>query len=296
MRAAVKSHFHSFLGIVAIGFIVHYLYRHPLALNSLNKLAVGIILLLCALHIMAQFIQTFLGWYLIKSGGAHISYHHYFWINGFSMLCNYLPLQGSIFVRGGLLSTRYNISTELYVTLIAFTFLLSQSLYSFVGSIAILVSGLSTGMFLLLLSISILSLSPLFSFSHAILPKLIKDKMQNFTLIKLMNIKVIVPISIAMLVGFLLLSIRYFLLFNSLTYGVNLISCFILACASGLSTLLRLTPAGLGIREGLTGLFAYGINLDVTVTVLVVIVDRIISLLIIIPAGLTSWYKIRSEA
>jgi uncharacterized membrane protein YbhN (UPF0104 family) len=58
---------------------------------------------------------------------------------------------------------------------------------------------------------------------------------------------------------------------------------------------MRVTPAGLGIREGLTALFAYGINFDVTVSVLVVIVDRIISLLIIIPTGLMGWYNLKSS-
>ena len=58
---------------------------------------------------------------------------------------------------------------------------------------------------------------------------------------------------------------------------------------------MRVTPAGLGIREGLTALFAYGINFDVSVSVLVVIVDRIISLLVIIPTGLMGWYKLKSS-
>lgn len=70
-------------------------------------------------------------------------------------------------------------------------------------------------------------------------------------------------------------------------------TCFILACASGLSLLMRVTPAGLGIREGLTGLFAYGIHFDVSTSVLVVLIDRIISLIVIIPMGLLSWYKLK---
>jgi len=295
MRATLKTHIHSLLGIIAIGCIGYFLYRNPGALYLFSKVPVEIIFLICILHLTAQFIQAFLGWFLINSGGAHISFRQYYWVNAFSMLCNYLPFQGSMVVRGSLLSTKYNITAELYLALIAFTFLLSQSLYSLVGSLTVLLYGLSPAMFLLLLSISILSLSPLFSFSKVILPKFLKNKLQNLTFMRLVNKSVIIPFSLVILVGFLLLSIRYFLLLKSLHYNVNLHTCFILACASGLSLLMRVTPAGLGIREGLTALFAYGINFDVTVSVLVVIVDRIISLLVIIPTGLMGWYKLKSE-
>ena len=295
MRATFKTHIHTLLGIIAIGCIAYFLYRNPEAVNLLNNAAVGMIFLICILHLIAQFIQAFLGWFLLKSGGTHISFLQNFWVNAFSMLCSYLPFQGSMVVRGGLLSTKYNVTVELYLTVIAFTFLLSQSLYSLVGSFAVLLSGSGTAMFLLLLSISILSLSPLFSFSRIILPTFLKSKLQNLTFVRLVNKSVMIPASLAILLGFLLLSIRYLLISKSLNYDVNLHTCFILACASGLSLLMRVTPAGLGIREGLTALFAYGINFDVTVSVLVVIVDRIISLLVIIPTGLMGWYKLKSS-
>jgi uncharacterized membrane protein YbhN (UPF0104 family) len=97
------------------------------------------------------------------------------------------------------------------------------------------------------------------------------------TFVRLVNKSVMIPASLAILLGFLLLSIRYLLIFKSLNYDVNLHTCFILACASGLSLLMRVTPAGLGIREGLTALFAYGINFDV-----------------IFPTGLMGWYKLKS--
>jgi uncharacterized membrane protein YbhN (UPF0104 family) len=284
MRATFKTHIHTLLGIIAIGCIAYFLYRNPEAINLLNNAAVGMIFLICILHLIAQFIQAFLGWFLLKSGGTHISFLQNFWVNAFSMLCSYLPFQGSMLVRGTLLSTKYNVTVELYLTVIAFTFLLSQSLYSLVGSFAVLLSGSGTAMFLLLLSISILSLSPLFSFSKVILPTFLKSKLQDLTFVRLVNKSVMIPASLAILLGFLLLS-----------YDVNLHTCFILACASGLSLLMRVTPAGLGIREGLTALFAYGINFDVTVSVLVVIVDRIISLLIIIPTGLMGWYNLKSS-
>ncbi len=294
MRVTFKTHIHTLLGIIAIGCIGYFLYRNPGALYLFSKVAVEIIFLICILHLTAQFIQAFLGWFLINSGGAHISFRQYYWVNAFSMLCNYLPFQGSMVVRGGLLSTKYNVTVELYLTVIAFTFLLSQSLYSLVGSLTVLLSGSGTAMFLLLLSISILSLSPLFSFSKVILPTFLKNKLQDLTFVRLVHKSVMLPASLAILLGFLLLSIRYLLIFKSLKYDVNLYTCFILACASGLSLLMRVTPAGLGIREGLTALFAYAINFDVTVSVLVVIVDRIISLLVIIPTGLMGWYKLKS--
>lgn len=294
MRATYKTHIHTLLGIIAIGCIAYFLYRNLEAINLFNNVAVGMILLICIFHLIAQFIQAFLGWFLLQSGGTYISFVQNFWVNAFSMLCSYLPFQGSMVVRGGLLSTKYNVTVELYLTVIAFTFLLSQSLYSLGGSLTVLLSGSGTAMFLLLLSISILSLSPLFSFSRVILPTFLKNKLQDLTFVRLINKSVMLPASLTILLGFLLLSIRYFLISKSLKYGVNLPTCFILACASGLSLLMRVTPAGLGIREGLTALFAYGINFDVTFSVLVVIVDRIISLLIIIPTGLMGWYKLKS--
>jgi len=216
MRATFKTHIHTLLGIIAIGCIAYFLYRNPEAVNLLNNAAVGMIFLICILHLIAQFIQAFLGWFLLKSGGTHISFLQNFWVNAFSMLCSYLPFQGSMVVRGGLLSTKYNVTVELYLTVIAFTFLLSQSLYSLVGSFAVLLSGSGIAMFLLLLSISILSFSPLFSFSKVILPTFLKSKLQNLTFVRLVNKSVMIPASLAILLGFLLLSIRYLLISRSL--------------------------------------------------------------------------------
>jgi uncharacterized membrane protein YbhN (UPF0104 family) len=79
------------------------------------------------------------------------------------------------------------------------------------------------------------------------------------TFVRLVNKSVMIPASLAILLGFLLLSIRYLLIFKSLNYDVNLHTCFILACASGLSLLMRVTPAGLGIREGFLSYGTYGL-------------------------------------
>ena len=117
----------------------------------------------------------------------------------------------------------------------------------------------------------------------------------NSVYIKLKKMKVLVPALIIILIGFIFLSIRYFILFQGLDYVVPFSRCVVLGCASGLSTLIRLTPAGLGIREGLTGLMAYGIRFDITVSILIVILDRIISLIVIVPLGVLSWFKLKSS-
>lgn len=294
MTTALRKYIHLFLGLTAFGFIIFFLFSNARVLNLVLKVKLQTTASIAILHFLAQIFQTSLGWILLSSAGANILFRQYFWVNAFSMLCNYLPFQGSMFVRGGLLWKNYNVRLELYITVVTLTFLLGQSIYSFFGSLTLFLSRLNTTLAVVLLTISIITLSPMFPFFRNFLLKFFQNKWRNLSYFNLINGNVLPRVILIISIGFLLLAFRYYLLFTSLDYHIRYSTCLILACASGLSTFMRLTPAGLGIREGLTGLIAYGINFDITVSVLIVVLDRIISLMVIIPLGVISWPKLKS--
>ena len=283
------------IGILSIAFIIYYIYTNQKAVDLLSKLRVSTIGFLVLMHFIAISNQAIIGWYLLRSAGEKILFRQYYWVNGFSMLCNYLPLQASMIVRGGVLWTKYHIKAELFISVLAFSFLLSQAVFSLMGALAIFSAGLNTAMFLILLLVALLSLVTILSPLHTLLFKFLKKNVMNSVYVRLKSMRVFVPAFVIILVGFVFLCIRYLILFRGLDYAVPFSRCVILGCASGLSTLIRLTPAGLGIREGLTGLIAYGIRFDITVSILIVILDRIISLIAIVPIGVLSWFKLKSS-
>lgn len=295
MTTTLKKYIHLFLGLTAFGFIIFFLFSNARVLNLVLKVKPQTVIAIALLHFLAQIFQTSIGWILLSSTGARILFRQYFWVNAFAMLCNYMPFQGSMFVRGGLLRQNYKVRIELYITVVTLTFLLGQSVYSFFGSLTLLLSRLNTALAVLLLTISILTLLPLVPFFRNSLLKFFQNRWRNISHFSPINSTVMPRVILVISLGFLLLAFRYYLLFRSLDYHIGYNTCAILACASGLSTLLRLTPAGLGIREGLTGLIAYGINFDITVAVLIVLLDRIISLMVVIPLGLISWPKLKSD-
>jgi uncharacterized membrane protein YbhN (UPF0104 family) len=283
------------VGILAIIFIIYYLYKNQTAIKQLGGLGLSTITSIGLLHVIAILNQAIIGWYLLRSAGVKILFGQYYWVNGFSMLCNYLPLQASMIVRGGVLWTKYNIKAELFISVLAFSFLLSQAVFSLVGALAVFFAGLNTATFLILLLVALVSLVSILSPLHTLLFKLFKRNVMNSVYVRLKSMRVFVPAFVIILIGFVFLCIRYLILFQGLDYSVPFSKCVILGCASGLSTLIRLTPAGLGIREGLTGLIAYGIHFDITVSILIVILDRIISLIAIVPIGVLSWFKLKSS-
>jgi len=283
------------VGIFAIVFIVYYLYKNQTVIKQLEGLRPSTIAFIGILHFIAILNQAIIGWYLLRAAGVNIRFGQYYWVNAFSMLCNYLPLQASMIVRGGVLWTKYHIKAELFISVLAFSFLLSQAVFSLMGALAVFYAGLNTATFLILLLIALVSLVTILSPLHTLLFKLLKKNVMNSVYVRLKSMRVFVPAFVIILVGFVFLCIRYLILFEGLDYTVPFSRCVILGCASGLSTLIRLTPGGLGIREGLTGLIAYGIRFDITVSILIVILDRIISLIAIVPIGVLSWFKLKSS-
>lgn len=81
------------------------------------------------------------------------------------------------------------------------------------------------------------------------------------------------------------LSFRYFILFKAFSYDIPLLHCIILSLISYLSMIVKITPAGLGVREATIGVTSKILGHGLDIGLFVATLDRIITMMFLLILG-----------
>lgn len=320
-------------GVIPVLFIIYFLMENSNLFQCVSHITFSLILMILSFHLLNSLLQTFIGWILYKRKIVFFPFMTYYWINAFSMFCNYIPLQVGLVVRGVLQAKKLRVSPTLYLSVLIFVIVTGQAWYAGIASVTIgvlKIDGLCQLFFLLLAFVFFL---PFFScvrkpfyvllfvrfFSKINInagrgergsgAAQLRGKMssyfvrfQNFIrevwkylIFYYQDSTSFLCTSILMFLNLTFIVLRYYLINIYLGFGFCFGECLLLGGISAMTTFYRITPADMGIREGLSGIASKYLDHSSSQGIVIVLVDRILSLGIVVPLGIIGWKMLEEK-
>ncbi|MPZ17948.1 MAG: hypothetical protein GEV06_08560 [Luteitalea sp.] len=261
------------LAFVAAGLFYVWQRRAPLA-ETLNASWAGLLLML--LVISATWIviaaQTYV---LFRAEGVPISFWENFVLSSAAGFGNYLPLRVGMILRAQYMKRKYGMGYVRFGSLSAIRMAIQISISGLVGIGALLFGGLTSGrmsypllaIFGSLTIVACVALTrplPPLAFSGRRAARFWHDLREGFGIAR-RRPRLAAMSALWGLAQYVLLSIRFGIAFHLLGTSAPPWVLLVLGVASSVSSLLAITPGGLGIRELIIGyvVFATGQTFDV---------------------------------
>lgn len=291
----VKSIILTFLSVMIIAAFAFYLYRNSDRYTNLLRLSLDRVILIMALALVQQILNGAINVYMFRNLGANLSHKEGFHIVAASTLANQLPISGGIIIRGMYLKHKFALSYAKYFSAMFAFFFCTIAVYGLLGGLILLYWLLFKGMVVapvlyigfVLMSLSLLIF--LLPIESIIVPdfllKRIRQAMNGWTLIS-KNARLLSRLVGLQTIIMLLLAVRYWLTFHMLSQSITIEQAVLFSCASILTQVISFAPGGLGVREAIVGGMASALGFDISVSIVAVGLDRLVTF---IPIVITGW-------
>lgn len=291
----VKSIILTFVSVVIIAAFVFYLYLNSDQYINLLRLSLDRVILIIALALIQQIFNGAINVHMFRNLGADLSHKEGFHIVAASTLANQLPVSGGIIIRGMYLKHKFSLSYAKYFSAMFAFFFCTIGVYGLLGSFILLSWILSKGMvvapvlyigFVLMSSSLLIFLLPVESITVPdFLLKRIRQALDGWTLIS-KNARLLSRLIGLQTIIMLLLAVRYWLAFHMLSQSLSIEQAVLFSCASILTQVISFAPGGLGVREAIVGGMASALGFDISVSIVAVGLDRLVTF---IPIVITGW-------
>ncbi|MFH1972229.1 MAG: lysylphosphatidylglycerol synthase transmembrane domain-containing protein [archaeon] len=256
-----------------------------------------IILILVLLSSIGFFFNGMKIKFLVKNFGVDLGVMESYWLSVVTSLGNYLtPFRGGAALRAYYLKKKYQFSYIDFFVTMAGTYVIILFVTAILGLICLLVMYLLNiptpkEFIILFLGILVLTILVLFvkiphkiNSSNFILRKISKV-IKGWNLIK-KDKKLILKVGLMDTFCYVIVILKVYILFEVLDQGISFISSTLLGLIHGISTLITITPAALGIREVAIAYSAELLGIGLNVGAVVSIIDRVILILTLLLLGL----------
>ncbi len=284
----------SAISLLVILAFAYYLYVNADQYRQILRLSMSGVAMLFLLSLPFPLLNGLQNIYLYRGLGVDLSYQDGFLLTAASTLANQLPISGGIVSKGFYLKKIFNLP---YTKFLSATLALMLCFLATNG-----VMGLSILLFWIFFKKAIVSPLLLIGFALMItcllpfllpmdrmrFPDPIRERIQqavegwNLISTNAMLLFKLVALQASLL---LLLALRYWLAFHMLSLNVTFGEVMLFSAASILTQLVSIAPGGLGVREGIVGAVAVVLGFDMSVSIVAVGLDRLISTLPILLIG-----------
>jgi uncharacterized membrane protein YbhN (UPF0104 family) len=291
----VKSIVLTMVSVAIIAAFVIYLYLNSDQYTRLLELSLGRVMLIMALALVQQVLNGAINVHMFRSLGANLSHTEGFHIVAASTLANQLPISGGLVIRGMYLKHKFALSYAKYFSAMFAFFFCTLAVYGLLGGLILLYWFLFKGVvvapvlyigFVLMSSSLLIFLVPIGSMKGPeVMLKWIRQSLDGWMVIS-KNVRLLSRLLGLQTIIMLLLAFRYWLAFHMLSQSVTIEQAVLFSCASILTQVISFAPGGLGVREAIVGGMASALGFDISVSIVAVGLDRLVTF---IPIVITGW-------
>ena len=287
------------LYVAALLIFVAYLHNNADRYQQLLDLSVGSLLMLLVLVLAGVLGRGCINKSFYRGIGIPLTLNEGIGLASVNTLANQLPFAGGLIAKGVYLKQIYELAytrflsatLALYVCFVAVSgamgivVLVYQALVNkaaISGLLFLGFSGMLASIVLLWLPIDVSFIPGKWGHRLARLIDGRKVLSQNWWLVgKLVGLQILIT---------LLVAGRFWIVFRALSQDVTLTQCILFSSANILTTLVTISPGGLGVREAIVASVASLLGFEAGVSVVAVVIDRLVETLVVITLGTVYTY------
>jgi uncharacterized membrane protein YbhN (UPF0104 family) len=281
-----------------------YLYGNVDQYQQLLDLSAGSLLLLAGLVLFFSFGKGLINYLFYRGLGVFLTLNEGIGLAAVNTLANQLPFAGGLIAKGIYLKQRHELAYTRFLTATLALYVCFVAANGTIGIIVLLYWALvdqATVPALLLLGFASMTISVLLLWLPIDI-RFVSGKWgqrlaqlmdgwqvlsQNWPMVgRLIGLQVLVT---------LLFAGRFWIAFHALSQDVTLAQCVLFSAANVLTTLVTITPGGLGVREGIVAGVASLLGFEASVSVVAVGIDRLVATLVIIALGTVYTYVLSKK-
>jgi uncharacterized membrane protein YbhN (UPF0104 family) len=292
--------------ISGIVFFAFYIYSDAGYYYKLITFSSNFLYCLSFLIIMFLFGSALINFFLYRSLSVSLKFREGLYLALVNILANQLPFSGGLVAKGFYLKQRYKLPYTKYLSATFALHICSISVNGAIGlSLVILMEYLDIAKFPIIIhvSFSIMLLSIFIFWVHIgfLFPtwnKLdyISNKMMDGWKVLRNDTHSFFAVMGIQLILRMLIAARLWVAFRILSQEIAYPQCLLFSAALILTRLVKITPGGIGIREGIVALLASTMGFNAGVGALAVTVDRLVALVLVSFLGIFSSLFFRSDS
>jgi len=281
-----------------LSYVVYFLINNPHELGILSNLSLSLISSILFIKFLTLIVNSLFNKELLKGFDFEITNFESLYLSSLTFIGNlYLPFRSGGNFRMIYLNRKYKLKSPELVSIYGYFFIVTIFLNSAIGLVSLYLIDpirsfsfyLSAFGFLIIFVFSYFmlfnsfktyssdKLNNLFQWSKNLKISWMKITVNNYLQVKLISYT---------LLNYLFFGLEALIIFNYLFKKTELLSIFYYNSISVLSSLASLTPASLGIKDGIVIFSANILNLTTTNIITLMIVERAVSILFSIIPGI----------
>ncbi len=257
-----------FITVLVIIFFIYYFFNNKEDLVKVVNIPISYLLTIVFFNATIYFINGLFLKVVLNSFEKNISTLESFYLSVISSLGNYfLPLRGGMVIRSVYLKKKFEFSYSHFISTLSGEYIIIFSVNAFLALLALIFiqlrqevysvplyiffSALFVGM--LVLTFVRFPIEKIKKSKNNIVNKilnLIKNVLEGWNII-VGSKKLLLSLIFLAIASFMVSTSLFYFEFKALDININLINIILYNCLSGVSLLVSLTPASLGIREGI---------------------------------------------
>jgi uncharacterized membrane protein YbhN (UPF0104 family) len=280
LSAKAKKNISIILTVIFLFIICIYIFKNWSQFSFIGQISWFFVVAIIFLELICLFLQGIVLKLLVLNFGLKLKIKEWFGLTVATTLGNYIfPFVGLGF-RAAYLKKRHQFDYTHFVSTIGAVYVIQVIISSVGGLISLLFMDKKPDYQLVIILSSLLMLGLTFSFFSPKLPKLKNRYLSKLILVveswyKIKkNYKLVFQLFLLMLGQFLLTTGMFYLAYHSINQEISLWQSLLPACLSTFSVIFRLTPAAIGVYEGLVIYSSYLLNVSLSQGVIIAALTR----------------------
>lgn len=286
--------------IVLVAGLVFYLISHSEDLARMLRLSAENITLLLTLAVITLILNGMELRLLISAKDVNLGFKECFHLANVASSANYLPLRGGLVAKAFYLKKRHGLLYMNFADITIAGLLITFMTIFATGAVFVVLNYITTGKFFLVLFLTfsavfliLLLLSAFLVLVHR------KFKWEKLGLLGsglrhiLAEGMLLVKLILVNLASIIVMGLRFFVSFRALSYSASFLLSLLCALGKKVVVIIGIVPSGLGVSEAFAGAISELMKGGLEVGVFAASIDRIISIVVLIPASAVSLYCLK---
>lgn len=284
-----------------------YLWLHRGEFRELLEVSAVNVILLVALIVLSQLLNTAQSWFLLRAAGVSPTFFETFVVNCASNFGNYLPMRAGSVVRAHFLKEAYGLSYARFGSMFgvrSIITLFGTGMFGLMGTSGVAWSGhrlsfeLLFGFTLMLAVAALIWVLPAPAVPRGLGPlgRILAELLEGARELRRQPAAGLSVLALT-LVQQVLLAARFYVATRGTSAEAPIALLILLSPVATLATYVAWTPGGLGFREAAMGGATYAVGTSFSSGILLGTVDRTMLLLVVAVLGMPSfvwlWAKLR---
>lgn len=297
----MKRIFLVILWLVVVSGLIFYLVSHSEDLERMLELSAGNMLSLLALAVMTLIVNGMEVKLLISAKDVNLSFWECFHLANAASSANYLPLRGGLIVKAFYLKKRHGLLYRNFADITIAGLLITFMTIFASGAVFVAINYFVTGKFFLMLFLlfsgvflALLILSAFLLLVHRNFKWEKLGLMGSGLKFILGDTVLFIKLIAVNLASIIVMGFRFFVCFRALSFNASFLLSLLCAQAKKVLVIIGIVPSGLGISEAAAGAISEVMKDGLEVGVFAASLDRVVSILVLIPISMFSFYYLKN--